>query len=459
MSYEGKTETQLQDETNNGYDVNNLFVGGETTRVLTDTDWRNPPRLVDFDTLYEVGKLENDESNWQAVNDDDTIYSAAWFYKYNDTLNSQVEFIAGTNTDAKDNNKVVGDRDDIDSKTNPNNQDPENPGGPAGSGEPDDKSRLDTLAEKYGLTDTSPNPGTEADETAFAIEPILKYPHDHAPEEYDFIKIIPIEYVPALTGQTASSADHELFGFKSVTDRYRNVKKVGSTVFLPMTPDISESNSVDWGSDRLNPIQAAAGQIAVDTFNTVTAGGGAGQIANTLVGSTVDAAQAFSRNDNINNFIKAYFAGKAVNANLLGRAGIAINPNLEVLFNGPALRTFSYNFKFTPRDREEARIVRKIIKVFKKTMAVKRRDKVFLSVPAVYKIQYVYNTGFRDHPFLNKIKPCALSSFNVSYAPDGSYMTYQDGSMTSYSVQMKFDELEPVYNDDINDVDDPTTGF
>ena len=92
-------------------------------------------------------------------------------------------------------------------------------------------------------------------------------------------------------------------------------------------------------------------------------------------------------------------------------------------------------------------------------MAVKRRDKVFLSVPAVYKIQYIFNTGFRDHPFLNKIKPCALTSFNVQYAPDGSYMTYQDGSMTAYNVQMKFDELEPIYNDDINDVDDPTTGF
>jgi hypothetical protein len=45
------------------------------------------------------------------------------------------------------------------------------------------------------------------------------------------------------------------------------------------------------------------------------------------------------------------------------------------------------------------------------------------------------------------------------YAPDGSYMTYDDGSMTSYNVSMKFNELEPIYNDDIADVDDATTGF
>ena len=92
-------------------------------------------------------------------------------------------------------------------------------------------------------------------------------------------------------------------------------------------------------------------------------------------------------------------------------------------------------------------------------MAPKRRDKIFLNVPAVYKIQYIFNGDNRDHPFLNRIKPCALSTFNVEYAPDGSYMTYEDGSMTSYNVSMVFKEIEPVYNDDIRDVDYRTTGF
>ena len=93
-------------------------------------------------------------------------------------------------------------------------------------------------------------------------------------------------------------------------------------------------------------------------------------------------------------------------------------------------------------------------------MAPKRRDKIFLTVPAVYKLRYIFNGDTNsDHPFLNKIKVCALSDLSVQYAPDGSYMTYDDGSMTSYNVSMKFNELEPIYNDDISDVDDATTGF
>ena len=322
---------------------------------------------------------------------------------------------------------------------------------------------------------SQPNQGTLWSERAFSSKSrTLVYPEDHAPQEYDFIKITPIEYVPALEDETlqrtrgtsVSTAgenysidvnDEDWFGFKSIRKRYLRVKQVGSTMFLPMTPDIQENNGVDWGGDRLNPIQAAAGRIAFDAIGNISDAPlrGTGQ----LMSDLGTAGNAFADNPQIGSFIKAYFAGKAVNANLLGRAGIVINPNLEVLFNGPQLRTFQYNFRFTPRTDSEAKTVRTIIKVLKKTMAPKRRDKVFLSVPAVYLIKYVYNSERKNHPFLNKIKPCALSGLNVQYAPDGNYMTYDDGSMTSYTVTMQFNELEPIFNDDIRDVDDPTTGF
>ena len=44
-------------------------------------------------------------------------------------------------------------------------------------------------------------------------------------------------------------------------------------------------------------------------------------------------------------------------------------------------------------------------------------------------------------------------------------MTYNDtekadGSMTSYLIDMQFDELEPIYRDDYTDtLDDPTMGY
>ena len=313
-------------------------------------------------------------------------------------------------------------------------------------------------------------PGTLWSENAFSSKSrTLVYPEDHAPEQFDFIKVTPIEYVPALGSDTFGKntnppsttidvSSSEWFGFESIKSRYQRIKRVGSTMFLPMVPDISESNAVNWGEDSMNALQAAGGRLAFGTMETAEREGLLAG-AQHLIGRGGDIGKAFMNAPGMGDFIKAYFAGQAVNTDLLGRAGIALNPNLEVLFTGPLLRTFNYNFRFTPRSDSEAQTVRTIIKVFKKTMAPKRRGKVFLDVPAVYKIKYVYNSERKDHPFLNKIKPCALASFNVQYAPDGNYMTYDDGSMTSYNVSMAFKELEPIYNDDIKDVDATTTGF
>ena len=54
---------------------------------------------------------------------------------------------------------------------------------------------------------------------------------------------------------------------------------------------------------------------------------------------------------------------------------------------------------------------------------------------------------------MNKFKPCALTSFNVDYTPGGSYMTYDGGSMTAYTIQMSFNEIDPVYRGDYEDGD------
>ena len=79
----------------------------------------------------------------------------------------------------------------------------------------------------------------------------------------------------------------------------------------------------------------------------------------------------------------------------------------------------------------------------------KSKTEMFLKSPHVFKLKYYM--GGREHPFLNKIKTCALQNFTAQYAPDGSYMTYDDGSMTSYTINMTFGELNPIYEDDIDE--------
>ena len=154
----------------------------------------------------------------------------------------------------------------------------------------------------------------------------------------------------------------------------------------------------------------------------------------------------------------AYFAGQAVGANIGARtAGTVLNPNLELLFSGPNLRTFQFNFRMTPRDHDESLMIKKIIRTFKKNMAVKKSSsKLFLETPNIFQLEYIYNAdgpnGGQQHPYLNRFKMMAMTSFNVNYTPDGTYMTYgSDGSLTAYDISMAFGELEPIYADDYDD--------
>ena len=280
---------------------------------------------------------------------------------------------------------------------------------------------------------------------------VLRYPIKNNDGEFDFLKITEFQYQPP---QLSTIQSNRNFGSESTETR---IKEYGGTVCLPMHPGISDSNSVGWGDDSLNPIQAAFGQVASNAIEKVSDIKNATDVGNALKGimeGGIDVFKTLGAEGSAGNYIKQYFAGQAVGANIVGRTtGLVLNPNLELLFTGPNLRTFSYSYKLTPRDSKESEEIKKIILFFKKAMAVQKSNtSLFLKTPSVFKLEYIYGKNGGQHPFLNKIKTCALTSFNVDYTPDGTYMTYNDdGSMTSYNISMSFSELEPIYRKDYDD--------
>ena len=48
---------------------------------------------------------------------------------------------------------------------------------------------------------------------------------------------------------------------------------------------------------------------------------------------------------------------------------------------------------------------------------------------------------------------------NVDYTSEGTYMTFEDGTMISYVISLSFMELEPVYNHDYNEFGEDEIGF
>ena len=90
--------------------------------------------------------------------------------------------------------------------------------------------------------------------------------------------------------------------------------------------------------------------------------------------------------------ILAGLAGQAVGVQgLLSRAtGTVLNPNLELLFQGPQLRPFTFQFRLSPRGIKEAQEVKKIIRFFKQAMSVKTiSTNAFLKTPHVLSLIHI----------------------------------------------------------------------
>ena len=280
----------------------------------------------------------------------------------------------------------------------------------------------------------------------------MRYPVIPPPFGYDHIKITAYAYVESGLNKQQAETTKDL--------KKRFTKSLGDVV-LPMQPNLSETNSVDWGGDKINALQLAAGNLAkgaiedLSKFNIVE---GIGNFAQ----GALDEVRKAVQDPETKQALVAYFAGQAVGANVLTRTtGTVINPNLELLFSGPRLRTFNFNFNLTPRSDDEAIMIRRIIRFFKKTSAPSISSSGnFLQTPSVYLLEYIFDQDDGgQHPYLNKFKPCALTSFNVNYTPDGSYSTYNTGSMTSYAITMSFGELQPIYAGDYINSSEDDMGF
>ena len=214
-----------------------------------------------------------------------------------------------------------------------------------------------------------------------------------------------------------------------------------SHIFLPIPDGVTDQNKVNFGEGTLNPLQKLTTGAALEFLQ--------GKVKKEE--STGAVLKRKFKDPNTRRAITNLIAGSATGVDtneLLARTqGSILNNNLALLFKGPTLRTFTFQFALSPRDRGEALQVRQIIRALKQSSAAQRtRGGTFLGAPNTYTLQFL--NGLKPHGFLPRIKECALLSVGVNYMPENSYMTYEDSSMVSYSLSLSFQETQSLYNDD-----------
>ena len=320
---------------------------------------------------------------------------------------------------------------------------------------------------------------------------ILRYPLEALTGTTDYLQINIVEYkrqpnqLTRPTGFGANTLSGAVGGTSSGSLARRSVINDGS-ILLQVPSNVQDGNAVNFGDSSMNTlIGAAAGVIG----NTMQVGGE--RLRQTIEGEQTlssglgafgadvkkDLKERFAESTGLGqaaqNFMNAQltssalgvFGGNVSAQQLLARQqGQIFNPNLELLFDAPTLRSFTFSFKMTPRSRQEAKQCKLIIRSFKQNMAPKANLEggqvggtgIFLKTPNIFELSY--KRGNRDHPFLHRFKQCFLTNFGVNYTAEGTHTTYDDSTPVSMTMDMTFKEIEPIYDTDYKDSDN-SVGF
>jgi hypothetical protein len=304
----------------------------------------------------------------------------------------------------------------------------------------------------------------------------MKYPVDLMTPQQDHLVITMYSYKPpnqqALFG--GGSQGGLVIAASGIQKNTTLESKIG-TVILPMPQSVSDNNAVSWGRDEMSNMAAA---VTANTMTNVASQGATAAVAGMaggILGMGFKSAAAaalqtsnlfklltdgkispelasLATSDVTSKMVKMQGYGVESESILARGAGIVPNSNLELLFSGPELRSFSFSYRLSPRSAEEAAMVRRIIRFFKQGMAAKKQRgksgqaSFFLGAPNVFRLEYRNGTKAIDG--VNKFKTCALTSFSCNYTPEGLWAAYDSGQPVSTVFTMAFNELEPIYDTD-----------
>ena len=341
---------------------------------------------------------------------------------------------------------------------------------------------IETTTDKDGVATTTTKTGGYAPTASKGQRQILSYPFGFDINQ-DHLKITKYEYrrpdinmsksgnvaMNIYTGEGRGTGDKGLKKDK-ITARTTGDSVLGEilgSIFLPM-PKVADVNGVEWGNSELT-ISGLAGLGAAEKLIAGTGGSGKDS---TDIQKDKDALESLresldgqgGRNvagSSNTEFLRALkvktlsgLAGGLTGSNLdadtyLARtSGRVLNPNAEVLFQGPVIRDFSFSFVMIARSQREGAEIRKIIRFLKLGMAPKFRSTTFLKNPDVFMLEY--RSGNKVLNTVNRFNPggLALKTMSVDYAPNGYWSAYKDSQPVALKMDLSFTELRPVYEGD-----------
>lgn len=130
---------------------------------------------------------------------------------------------------------------------------------------------------------------------------------------------------------------------------------------------------------------------------------------------------------------------------LLKGQGFAINPQMQMIYQGISLREFNLSFTFTPKSATDSDTIDTILWLFKNyslptltSTSSTSTDSLFLVPPAVFSVDFLING--KENKYLPKYGDCALLDVGVNYAPNG-FAAFDNGAPIQTTLNLHFKEI------------------
>jgi hypothetical protein len=135
--------------------------------------------------------------------------------------------------------------------------------------------------------------------------------------------------------------------------------------------------------------------------------------------------------------------------------GQAVNPQMELVFQGVPFREFTFPFTFAPKNYFEKEEMYKIINLFKFHMHPEFKDsnRSYFLVPSEFQITYMYREN--RNAYIPRISRCVLTGMNVNFAPQDVISTFKQDTQgtpaTMATMSLTFKETEIMTKERIAD--------
>lgn len=280
----------------------------------------------------------------------------------------------------------------------------------------------------------------------------IRYPEDFHPDtsNIEYVKFTFWKYKEG-KGQLGSGGnlgDNNYYTDESI---YEPAGGFPGLIVVNMPQDINTQFGAQWGGKQFGflskQVVKAGGDLAQGniggTFDAL------GKLVKSAVSSdeAVKAAAAAGIVAGINK-IPGVGGNLTMNDLVQGSSSKILNPNVELMYEGPTLRTLAMNMKLFARTDTEAESIKNIGKAFRKAAVPSSKNSRFIKVPPLLKVQFM--KGSVDNVNLPMYRRFAITAVQVNYTPDGQYTPYYDGRLPAIDIALELQETKIIFAEDVD---------